>query len=345
MISQLREPCRVPVPHSDTSPHYPGEARARAAAAPGPGMTHPGTAVLAAPCWIATCDHPGCGAPFLEDGDPDGSAVMHAPDETALRAWLTAGGWVYGPGGRSWCHEHRADQSILEAAVTVTRHAARFAGIERSVVTLPDGTPETDSDHTVHLSWLAPALAAATQPGLDPHLVASFAAIHDAVEVHAGDTPTITITADARARKKEREDAAAWLWHDELAAQLAWLPAMIQRYASQSDPEARFTRAVDKLAPKLLHLVNEAGDLHAAGVTPGEFTAMVREQRASFGTYAAEFAGLLSLYDQVTAAVTEALSGLAGGTRISHRAVSQLSACGRCGGPRKRTRPAGRSPG
>ncbi|MCL2581011.1 MAG: HD domain-containing protein [Streptosporangiales bacterium] len=217
-----------------------------------------------------------------------------------------------GAAARAERREQHAAGELLEAAAAVTRHAARFARIDRSVVTLPDGTAESDSDHTVHLAWLASALASATEPGLDPVLVAAYAVVHDAVEVFADDTPTITITDRERARKHEREQAALLAWHDDLGERLPWLPAMIGRYELQADAEARFVKAADKVAPKLVHHRNSARDLHAAGVTPGQFRDMVREQRASLGTYAEEFAGLLSIYDQVTAAVDRALTGLAG---------------------------------
>jgi putative hydrolase of HD superfamily len=206
-----------------------------------------------------------------------------------------------------------AHRGILDAALSVTRHAAEFARIERAVVTHTDGTAETDSDHTVHLSWLAPALAAATEPALDPDLVAAYAAVHDAVEVFAGDTPTITITDTERARKHAREKAAQQQWHDDLGVRLPWLPAMIDRYESQADPEARFVKAADKIAPKLLHYLNRARDLYAAGVTPGQFHDMISEQRAALGRYAAEFSALLGVYDHVTTAVHQALAGLADG--------------------------------
>lgn len=263
-------------------------------------------------CWTATCDHPGCGAPLLEDGDSGVTSTVHAPDEATIRTWLASGGWADRSDGRAWCREHAADRGILEAALAVTRLAARFARIERAVVTLPDGTAETDSDHTVHLAWLAPALAAVHEPGLDPNLVAAYAVVHDAVEVHAGDTPTITITGQERARKQQREEAALQLWHDELDVQLPWLPAMISRYESQADPEARFVKAADKVAPKLVHYLNRARDLHAAGITPAEFRDMIREQRAALDGYAKEFFALIGVYDQVTGAVSQALAELAG---------------------------------
>jgi 5'-deoxynucleotidase YfbR-like HD superfamily hydrolase len=318
MITLQDEPCWTASPLLlDDYRYYPDQGQALAVAAPPPGGTLLATAVLASPCWTATCDHPGCGT-LLPGPSGVPGAVAHAPDEAALRAWMAGGGWVHRPGGGAWCNSHHADQGILEAAAAITYHAGRFARISRAVVTVPGGGAETDSDHTVHLSWLAPALAAATEPGLDPDPVAAYAAVDDAVEVFAGDTPTITITItdQERARKHEREKAAQRSWHDVLDAQLPWLPDMIDRYESQTDPEARFVKAAGKLVPKLAHCMSRAFDLRGAGVTPGQFQDLVREQRAALGEYAGEFSALLGVYDQVTAAVCQNLAAMADGDAV-----------------------------
>jgi putative hydrolase of HD superfamily len=312
MIAQLDRPCWTASPIRRASGHYADEAQALDAAGPLRAAALLATAVLASPCWTAACDHPGCDAVFREESDPGSAVTVHMPDETTLRACLAGGGWAYGSDGRAWCVRHRADKGTLEAALLVTQYAATFACVERAVVTPPDDTAETDSDHTVHLAWLAPALAAATEPGLDPVLVAAYAVVHDAVEVFAGDTPTITITPAERARKQRREEGARWYWHDGLDAQLPWLPVMIDRYESQADPEARFVKAADKIAPKLKHYLSCASDLHAAGVTPGQFRDMTRQQRAALDGYAKEFPALLGLYEQVTARVCQCLDERAG---------------------------------
>ena len=99
-------------------------------------------------------------------------------------------------------------EEVADAAIRLAALALAFGRIDRTACTHPDGTPESDSDHTVMLGWLAPSLAALTEPGLDPHLVAAYALVHDAVEVHAGDTPTLVITSQGRAEKAARERAA-----------------------------------------------------------------------------------------------------------------------------------------
>ncbi len=100
------------------------------------------------------------------------------------------------------------DVGGLAGMVTdLCRLALAFGRIDRTAVHHPDGTPESDTDHTVMLGWVACSLAARF-PGLDIGLVAQFALAHDAPEVYAGDTPTLRIDATGRAAKADRERAA-----------------------------------------------------------------------------------------------------------------------------------------
>ena len=96
---------------------------------------------------------------------------------------------------------------LAGAAMQLAFRALEFGEIPRTACQHPDGRPETDATHTVMLTWLAPALADLLYPELDPELVAAFAAVHDAVEVYAGDTPTLRITPAGREAKKAREAA------------------------------------------------------------------------------------------------------------------------------------------
>jgi putative hydrolases of HD superfamily len=156
-------------------------------------------------------------------------------------------------------------------------------------------TVEPDGD-------LAPALAALLYPDtLDAGLVAQFAIVHDAVEVFAGDTPTLRITAEERAAKKEREMAAALPWRDMFLHSLPWLPAMIGRYEVQVEPEARFVRAVDKCCPALTHMSNGAADVGEYGITADEVDTMRPWRRAELAEYAGEFTAILDLRDILSA--------------------------------------------
>ena len=190
---------------------------------------------------------------------------------------------------------------LARSVLTASRHARTFALISRTICELDDGTPESDTDHTVMLGWIAPALAAATESSLDAGLVAQFALVHDAVEVFAGDTFTLRIDAAGRAAKKAREEEAARRWHADLDTLLPWLPAMISRYEAQQEPEARFTRAADKLCPVISHLACEARDMHAFGVTAAELEAILAREQSEMAMYAGEFTRLLRLRAELSA--------------------------------------------
>lgn len=181
------------------------------------------------------------------------------------------------------------------AARLVAVHALTFALIDRSTLNPGNGQPESDSDHTVMLGWLAPALAAVIAPELDAGLVAQFALVHDAVEVFAGDTCTIRASPGVLAGKKAREARAVTRWQQQLGAVLPWLPAMIARYEAQEEPEARFTRAADKLCPTLVHLAGNYDDLAAMGITAGELPAINDGERDAVAAYASDFPRLLAL--------------------------------------------------
>lgn len=202
---------------------------------------------------------------------------------------------------------HDEIPALAGIAEQLARRALAFGEIDRSVCHHPDGRPETDSTHTVMLAWLAPALADLLYPQLDPVLVAAFAAVHDAVEVYAGDTPTMRITPAGRAAKKARELAAAAKWAEDFGAGLPWLPAMIIRYEAQEEPEARFTRAVDKMLPALTHFSNGGKYLAEYGVTAGEIEGLRPVRYAEMAAYAGEFTAILDLRSEISRRLADLL--------------------------------------
>jgi putative hydrolase of HD superfamily len=195
------------------------------------------------------------------------------------------------------------ESGMTGTLLVLAGYALAFGRISRTACEHPDGTAETDSDHTVMLAWIAPALAARWYPELDPGLVAQFAVVHDAVEVFAGDTPTLLISPAGRRAKAAREALAGRRWQDEFGASLPWLPGMISRYERQDEPEARFTRAADKIMPGLVHLLAGCSDLIRHGMTAAEVARGTAENRALVCSYAGEFTELLRLRDEVVSRI------------------------------------------
>jgi 5'-deoxynucleotidase YfbR-like HD superfamily hydrolase len=198
---------------------------------------------------------------------------------------------------------HR-NTDLADALVDLGRLALAFGRIDRTAVYHPDRvTPESDTDHTVMLGWLACALASRCFPQLDVGLVAQFALVHDAPEVYAGDTPTLRITPAGRAAKAAREQAALTRLRGEFAARLPWFPGAIAAYERQILPEARFVRGLDKILPKIVHLLDGCTGLHEQRMDQAELTEVFNRQREDMTRYVGEFTTLMDLHAELVARV------------------------------------------
>lgn len=176
----------------------------------------------------------------------------------------------------------------MDDLLHLARLALAFGKVDR-VTYHPDGvTRESDTDHTVMLALVAPALAAQLRPDLKPDLVAAFAVVHDLVEVKVGDTNTIGITAAGRAEKAAREAAALAELRVELAA-FPWIVDTLDRYEAQVEPEARWTRFIDKVLPKLTHTLNRGATLRRMGKSIEEIRTDGERQREQLRAEYPEF--------------------------------------------------------
>lgn len=190
------------------------------------------------------------------------------------------------------------------AVVGLGRISLAFGRVNR-ITYHPDGaTPESDTDHTVMLGLVACAFAAAHLPHLNVGLIAQYALVHDLVEVYAGDTPTLRVqSADAKAEKQHREHEALQRIKDELGATLPWVPDLIGEYESRTTAEARFVKAMDKLLPKITHILNGAATIHAQGMSRDELAARYTAQVGELRAYADDFPPLFDLRAQLVAQV------------------------------------------
>lgn len=198
--------------------------------------------------------------------------------------------------------------ALIEPVVSLGELAMLFGQVNR-ITYMPDGTtPESDTDHTVMLGWLACALAEKLYPvSLDRGLVAQFSLVHDAPEVYAGDTPTLRIDTAGRAAKVEREHAATERIAGEFTA-LPWFAWTIRSYENQLRPEARFVRGVDKLLPYLTELLNGASEVRRQGVGASELLKIGNDQRRDMAEYVGEFPRLLTLHCLLVERVYELLA-------------------------------------
>lgn len=201
------------------------------------------------------------------------------------------------------------DEQPLGAVIALGQIALQFGRVER-LTRHEDGLrQETDSEHTVMLGLISCSLANRYYPQLNTGLLAQLSLVHDLPEVYAGDTPTLQITAGQREAKHAREDAAKdrlWL---ELGTKLPWLPIMIDVYEWRGSAEARFVYCLDKLLPKITHLLNKGAVLIDEGMAHEDMVLTYKAQAESLDPYFQEFPLLGSLYRGLYGAVLE-LEGL-----------------------------------
>lgn len=195
--------------------------------------------------------------------------------------------------------------TTTDAVVHLGRLSLQFGRVDRITFHDDGTTPESDTDHTVMLGLIATALAASTN--LDVGLVAQYALVHDLVEVYAGDTNTLGgLTTEGKADKKAREEAAlARLFVEFGDGPLHHVADALMSYERQKAPEARFVRAVDKLMPKITHILNGAVTLRRQGVDPVRQAARYVEQRAEIAAYTPEWPWLLDLHADLVGRVME----------------------------------------
>lgn len=173
----------------------------------------------------------------------------------------------------------------------------KFAKVNRVTFHEDGQTPESDTDHTVMLSVSACALAERLyKDTLDIGLVAQFAVVHDLVEAHVGDTDSFGISQEGRDAKEARENQARTLIKNKFDAVYPWIGTMIERYDSLDTKEARFVKTVDKVMPKITHILNSGAYFKKRGMTEDEmwrnYTTVVVTAEEKYG---AEFKELTDL--------------------------------------------------
>lgn len=189
-------------------------------------------------------------------------------------------------------------ETILDAALRMTRLSLRFARVDRVTMHEDGQRPETDTDHSYMLGLMGCALASKFEPSLNLGLISQYALIHDLVEVYAGDTNTaVELSADERREKKDRENRAFIKLQIEFRS-LPWIPGMILDYEKLIKPEARYIKVLDKVLPKLTHILN---DLAVVAIIP--YDRYHDEQRQMVMRYASQWPWLVELWEESVQAV------------------------------------------
>ena len=189
------------------------------------------------------------------------------------------------------------DRCLTKKVIDLGALALRLSRVER-ITFHPNGRrPETDSDHSVMLGLIAPAFAARFFPKLNPNRVAALALVHDLPEAYAGDTPTLKITPAQLAAKRMKEGLATDRIVEEFGDAFPWLTQTLVDYEAQVEPEARFVKALDKLLPKVTHVLNNGAtfDTVHGDMTRDDLVRRYARQIAELEAYASDFPELFEL--------------------------------------------------
>lgn len=151
----------------------------------------------------------------------------------------------------STMEHHKRSARIAQVSLELGKKAMYFSRIER-MPRYGDGRRESDTEHSFMLALVAPELAAALQRNLDIGLVSQYATVHDLVELKTQDVATFLFNEEDQKQKEADEHTALAELLYELPPYTAYL---LGRYESQSDPESRFVRYVDKLLPIVVDII------------------------------------------------------------------------------------------
>ncbi|QVQ50351.1 HD domain-containing protein [Spiractinospora alimapuensis] len=151
------------------------------------------------------------------------------------------------------------DPGRLTAQLRFVLEVDRLKSVTRRNLLVDGSRRENSAEHSWYLALSARVFAEYAPPETDIDRVTEMLLIHDVVEVDAGDT--FIYGADEQVRGQQvRERAAAdrifSLLPEEQALQAR---AVWDEFEARETPEARFARAIDRIAPMLANAATDGG--------------------------------------------------------------------------------------
>ncbi|MGB3946054.1 MAG: HD domain-containing protein [Candidatus Saccharimonadales bacterium] len=151
--------------------------------------------------------------------------------------------------------EQDVARNVSHIALQLGKVAMDFAQVKR-IPRYYTGERESDVEHSFMLGLVACELAHTLELDLNAGLISQYATVHDLIELKTGDINTFNLSAEQLQQKQFIEKQALHQLIEELPPYTARL---VERYEHQTDPEARFVKAVDKILPFIV-------DIHGEGV-------------------------------------------------------------------------------
>lgn len=177
----------------------------------------------------------------------------------------------------------------LSRQLEFVAEAGRLRGVLRQTMLADPARRENSAEHSWHLTVLALTLAEYAPPGTDLARVVAMLALHDVVEVDAGDLSAYAAQPD-QARQQAAEQAAADRLFALLPAdQAGSLRQLWDEFEERASLEARFARALDRLQPMLENVKVGGGTWLEGGVNAAEVltkVALIEDGSAQLGRFA-----------------------------------------------------------
>ena len=177
----------------------------------------------------------------------------------------------------------------LDRQLEFIAEAGRLRGVQRQTTLTDPARRENSAEHSWHLGLMSVALAEYAPAGTDLARVATMLAVHDLVEVDAGDLFVYAGEAD-QARQRAAERAAADRIFGLLPPDQAHgLRQLWDEFEERQSLEARFARALDRLAPMMENVKAGGGTWHEHGVSAQqvlEKVALIEEGSPELGRFA-----------------------------------------------------------
>ncbi|MDA8369663.1 MAG: HD domain-containing protein [Nocardiopsaceae bacterium] len=180
------------------------------------------------------------------------------------------------------------DHERLTSQLRFILEADKLKRILRRNMLVDGSRRENDAEHSWHLALTARIFAEYAPEGTDIDRVVEMVVLHDIVEIDAGDTFVYdTQGADSQA---DRERAAAERIYALLPEdQAERTRALWEEFEARESREARFAKAIDRLAPMLANWHTEGGTWVRFKVTREQVMEKVKiisEGSAALGSYA-----------------------------------------------------------
>src|SRR5215469_2674979 len=179
---------------------------------------------------------------------------------------------------------HRLKQQLQFVA-----EAGRLRGVVRQTALADPARRENSAEHSWHLTVLALTLAEYAPAGTDLARVVAMLAVHDVVEVDAGDLSVYAPHADQARQSVAEHVAADRLFNLLPADQAGAMRTLWDEFEERATSEARFARALDRLQPMLENVKVGGGTWRQPGITAADVmtkVALIEDGSPELGRFA-----------------------------------------------------------